>query len=358
MNVDYALGIIEGFYGPIWPWVERNRLMLWASKHGYGHYIYAPKADPYLRKTWFQAHPEEIQSSLQRFCAQCHQHEVLFGVGLSPLSLSDEGLTKDNETKLFNRISQLLDTGIDILALLFDDIKTNPEVALNNQCTIANAVANKWPNLEIILCPTYYSDAQILDKLFGQRPDNYLETLGEKLDSNISVFWTGAAVCSEVYEEDHLTRVSNQLGRKPWLWDNYPVNDGPRMSKRLHIKGFPPRPSYITEHTIGLSVNPLTLPWLTRIPMMMLEKALTQPTPQDRFQAFEQAASILLPNELFEFLRDNLELFHEQGLDAIDKSTRADLLHKIDSISHPAAIEVQDWLQEKTIMGADALTDA
>ena len=52
-----TLGIIEGFYGPMWTWQERRQLVRTLAPHGYGFYLYAPKADVFLRRKWQQPHP-------------------------------------------------------------------------------------------------------------------------------------------------------------------------------------------------------------------------------------------------------------------------------------------------------------
>ena len=80
-------------------------------------------------------------------------------------------------------------------------------------------------------------------RVFGRRPDHYLEELGTRLDPSIDVFWTGEEVCARALGVGHLARVAGQLGRKPVLWDNYPVNDGKRMSQFLHLRAFTGRPA-------------------------------------------------------------------------------------------------------------------
>ena len=40
-----GLGVIEGFFGQSWSWLARNHYAQWLPAHGYGFYIYAPKAE-------------------------------------------------------------------------------------------------------------------------------------------------------------------------------------------------------------------------------------------------------------------------------------------------------------------------
>jgi hypothetical protein len=47
-----------------------------------------------------------------------------------------------------------------------------------------------------------------------------------------------------------------KIGRHPFLWDNYPVNDGQRMSRHLHIRGFTGRSPEIWRHIAAHGINP------------------------------------------------------------------------------------------------------
>src|SRR5690606_40020287 len=66
-EMTVELVIIEGFYGPVWSWAERRQLVSTLATHGYGFYLYAPKADPYLRRRWQEPHPAEQIGALTEF---------------------------------------------------------------------------------------------------------------------------------------------------------------------------------------------------------------------------------------------------------------------------------------------------
>ena len=78
------LGIIEGFYGKPWTWESRKETVDFLAPHGYRFYMYAPKADPFLRRKWQEPHPEGLASSLADFAAYCRDSGVRFGIGLTP----------------------------------------------------------------------------------------------------------------------------------------------------------------------------------------------------------------------------------------------------------------------------------
>jgi hypothetical protein len=104
----------------------------------------------------------------------------------------------------------------------------------------------------------------------GRRPACYLEDLGRLVDPAVEIMWTGEEVCSRELPPAHLDRVARQIGRKPFLWDNYPVNDGPRMSQHLHLRGFTGRPASIGRHISAHGINPALQPRLTLLPALTL----------------------------------------------------------------------------------------
>ena len=62
--MDIELGIVEGFYGRPWTAAERHDTIAFLARHGYRFHIYAPKADPYLRRRWQEDHPPEAADQL------------------------------------------------------------------------------------------------------------------------------------------------------------------------------------------------------------------------------------------------------------------------------------------------------
>jgi len=62
----FTLGLIEGFYGRPWSWEARAGYAPFLKTHGYRFYIYAPKADGYLRRNWRPDRPGEDWEALER----------------------------------------------------------------------------------------------------------------------------------------------------------------------------------------------------------------------------------------------------------------------------------------------------
>src|SRR5690606_32655834 len=261
------LGIVEGFFGRPWPWQARRAAVAVLSSRGYRFYLYAPKADASLRRDWRSplAHPREL-AELARHCAG---HGVRFGVGLTPFG-THLSFGTEERAALADKVAEIDATGATELAILFDDMDGGPDDLASRQAAIVEFAAARTRASRICVCPSYYSDDPLLDRVFGRRPARYLETLAAALDARIGIFWTGEEVCSREITPGHLDDVAQRMGRKPIRWDNYPVNDGPTMSQRLHLRGFTGRNARIGASLAAHAVNPALQPTLSLVPMLTL----------------------------------------------------------------------------------------
>lgn len=348
--MDVELGIIEGFYGKPWTWEEREETVSFLAPRGYRFYHYAPKADPFLRRRWREPHPPETADALASLSARCREEDVRFGVGLSPyeawLDFGEEARDAlDRKLALFDEI------GVRDLALLFDDMRGDLADLAERQAEIVGRAVERTAADRVIVCPSYYSDDPVLDRVFGARPERYLERLGELLDPAVEVFWTGEEVCSRAFSRGHLRRVAEQMGRKPFLWDNYPVNDGQRMSQYLHLRGFTGRPAETGEEIAAHGINPALQPTLTRIPALTLAESYRLGGDYAYGAATTRAAAEVLGEELGRKVREDVLTLQDVGLDRLGEK-KAALRERYAGVDHPGAREIVAWLD-----GAYRITD-
>jgi hypothetical protein len=337
-----TLGLLEGFYGTPWSFEARAETIARLAPHGYGFFLYAPKTDPFLRRRWSEAHPEETAEDLRQLSLVCRELGVRFGIGLSPFELY-WNFDRQGGDALRHKIALLDDIGIDDLAILFDDMRGDLPALARAQVDVIDFAAAHTEATRIIVAPTYYTDDPILDRFYGQRPENYLEDIGRMLDPAIEVFWTGPEVCSREFTPGHLARVSEQLRRKPFLWDNYPVNDGPRMSQHLHLRAFTGRPATIGAHIAGHAVNPASQPTLSLIPALTLSESYALGQAYDYRHAFHRAATQVLGPELAARVTGDLNLLQDKGLDGLGENAARLRAHYAE-FDHPAAREIVAWL--------------
>lgn len=337
------LGIIEGFYGRPWTWKTREETAAYLADHGYRFYHFAPKADLFLRRRWQEPHPPEDAAGLASLSYVCRAHGMRFGVGLSPYEIYRDFNAEVREA-LTRKLAFLDEIGIDDLAILFDDMSGDIPDLAKRQAEIAHWIGERTVASRLLVCPSYYTDDPILDRIFGARPANYLEDLGRLLDPAIEILWTGEEVCAREFSVGHLARVAAQLGRKPFLWDNYPVNDGPRMSQFLHLRAFTGRPASIAGHISAHGVNPASQPHLSRIPALTLPMSYERGENYAYGDALKEAATMVLGAEFAETLIGDLLVLNDSGLDRLSESAATKLRARYSAIEHPAAREIVDWL--------------
>jgi hypothetical protein len=337
------LGLVEGYYGKPWTWAERRMVIETLAPHGYGFFLYAPKADPFLRRRWQEPHPAETASELAALSARCRALGVRFGVGLSPYEIYRDFGAQARDA-LAAKLAQLDALGLDDLAILFDDMRGDLPGLAASQVEIVHWIAQRMTARRVIVCPSYYTDDSILDRVFGQRPANYLEDLGAGLDPAIEVFWTGEEVCSREFSPGHLERVGRQLRRKPLLWDNYPVNDGPLMSPFLHLRAFTGRPASIGPHIAGHVVNPALQPTLSLIPALTLAQSYQLGEGYEYGRAFQAAAQEVLGADLAAAVERNMSQFQGFGLDRLTEENVSRMRPRYAGFDHPGAREIVAWL--------------
>jgi len=336
------LGLIEGFFGRPWSWSARADAVRFLALHGYRSYLYAPKADAFLRRRWQEPHPEAELAELAALRDLCRAAGVRFGIGLSPFELHLHA-ERGWQGRLAAKLALLAPLKPDDLALLFDDMRGDVPDLAERQAAIVHFAAERGLAERVFCCPSYYSDDPILDAAFGARPPFYLEQLGRLLDPAIRIFWTGEEVCSREFTPGHLARVAGQLRRKPTLWDNYPVNDGARMAQHLHLRAVTGRPAAIAGQIAGHGVNPASQPVLSRIPALTLAESYAEGDAYQYGAAFARAARVVLGEELAERVGRDLLALQDRGLDRLGER-RAVLRDRYASFGHPAANEIVAWL--------------
>ena len=352
---QFEYGVIEGFFGRPWRWAVRQAYATFLKQNNYRYYIYAPKSDPILRQNWpDQWFPAEFES-LRQLGERYHQVGLVWGIGLN---LYEIHCDYDAHTiqQLNAKLRYLNQLQPDILAILFDDMAGEGDRLATIQTEITHRALDLTTASTVIMCPTYYSDSPVLDRLFGPRPPYYLETLGQQLDPVVNIFWTGPEICSMAYPEDHLDSVTQRLGRKPYLWDNYPVNDSAPMCQVLHLRAFEQRPHQLSRWTAGHAVNPMNQAYLSQIPLMTLNWSYQQQEQYDPEVALATAVRSLCGSTMADCLLKHIDLFQDQGLEQMDSALKTQLIQQYKSFQTPYSDEIVRWLQGDYPYAPECLT--
>ena len=336
------LGVIEGYFGKPWRHEDRKRVQTRLRELGYSWFHHAPKADAYLRRRWREPHPPAAFAELVDLSAHCRGLGMRFGIGLSPYELYRD-YTGAAKADFVAKLRALDEIGIDDLAILFDDTRGDvPDLAAREAEIVHAALATTGAS-RVLMCPTYYSDDRMLDVVFGERPAGYLDELGRRLDPRVGVYWTGEEICARELGVGHLARVTESLRRKPTLWDNYPVNDGPQMSRFLHLRGFTGRPSAIGPHIAAHAINPALQPHLSLIPAATLVASYREGPGYAYMHSFREVARTLAGADLAVMLEADLHALQDRGIDRLGDDLLR-LRERYLAVDHPMAAEVMRWL--------------
>ncbi|WP_162300047.1 beta-N-acetylglucosaminidase domain-containing protein [Kineobactrum sediminis] len=348
----FLSGVIEGFYGRPWSHQVRMDYADYLSQLGLNSYIYAPKADPWLRRQWQRHWPREEWLGLQELAQHFARLGISFGIGLSPFALYAEYGPRQRD-HLWARIDQLNGLGAPLLAILFDDMPGDQADLAGRQAEIVADIC-AWTVAErIIVCPTYYSFDPVLERFFGRRPENYWAQLGHLLAPEVDIFWTGNRVCPDSVSIADLQRARAEFKRPLVLWDNYPVNDGAVRSKHLFLDPLQGREQAPADIVHGHFCNPMiqarcSLPALTGLAALYSGAAATQKVPWLQATLGESTWRLLL--------RDSV-LFRDIGLHGLGVARRQSLQAEYAALNNPAAAEVVGWLRGDDDFDPACLTD-
>ena len=70
------LGVVEGFYGSLMSFSQRNAIVESLSNNNLNFYLYAPKEDPFIRKHIDLDHSKEWEDQFQNFCHNANKKNI------------------------------------------------------------------------------------------------------------------------------------------------------------------------------------------------------------------------------------------------------------------------------------------
>ena len=347
--MTFSYGVIEGLYDKDnhWSWASRDAYVDFCAQKCLDFYIYAPKNDPYLREQWAQPWPEHEMQKLHTLSANMRKRCVRFGVGLTPFNV--RSLDTKNRQQLKKKIASINQLKPDILCILFDDFTNEVDNLAQTQAEIAQFIAGQSTAEQFIVVGTYYSKDPLLQRVYGKMPENYWPALGQSLPQEFDIFWTGDHVISLGYDQQGLQQMTDYFRRKPFLWDNYPVNDTAWLQNRLRLYTFTARPWKISEWCSGHAANPMVQPMLSMIPLATLSDLYQQKGQFDPLDSFKKAARDLCGDALAAAIEDNLINLTEEGLLNFSNFTRKRLQKTFAAFSsereQPFVKEILKWLE-------------
>ncbi len=356
-NRTIPLGVIEGFFGRHWSWESRASYAKFLALHKFDFYLYAPKSDKHLRKQWQTDWPDNEKSRLLKLRETYRDNNIEFGIGLSPHEIYLDP-SRDQRKLLGDRIKQINELAPDILCILFDDMRGDIPGLATLQIDIAHQAAEISSAKKIIFCPTYYSFDPVLEKVFGKMPENYWQAFANQLDPAIDIFWTGEKVCSTCYPETHLAEVTELLGRQPFLWDNYPVNDGAVKSNLLQLRAVDKTHALLDKKIAGHAINPMNQAWLSQLPLASVPIAYELREGYEPHKTFAHLCETLCGKQLGNDLLRDIAKLQDTGLRNLTGEEKTELREHYNKFpDNPYAQEIVDWLNGEYQFDPACLTE-
>lgn len=276
--VDHPLmpsrGVVEGFYGSPWTHRERMEQLAFLGDVKMNTYVYSPKDDPYLRDRWRDPYPPERFREVQELIQQAQNHHVRFTYAVSPGPSVCFGEPGDWQA-LTSKMQAMYDAGVRDFALPFDDITydrwncpqdqarygpPSPGAAGRAQTELLNRVQREFLDRHggsqpLQTVPTEYSDTA----------DTPYKAALRELDPRVQTLFTGDGVVPRQITKQDARRAAAVWGRKPLLWDNFPVNDFDRAQGRLLLGPYDRRQPGLSLRMVGDVVNPMNQAAASRV---------------------------------------------------------------------------------------------
>ncbi|MBL0388614.1 beta-N-acetylglucosaminidase domain-containing protein [Tumebacillus sp. ITR2] len=293
-------GVIEGFYGKPWSQEQRLDMLSFLGQHHMNTYVYAPKDDPYQRLKWGDLYPAEDAARMKALAKQAESSGVKFVYSISPglpaplpgemstPAMEQAAITCSSQAdreKLAAKVEQLRGLGVHTIMLSFDDVQEKLKSAdlsvYDGDLAKAHAELANWllqteqardPQFKLWFAPTTY---------YGLKDNPYWQTLRTALHEQVQVIWTGEKILSPRITSSQADEVTRLLGRKPLVWDNYPVNDftySIQKKPQLFLGPVEGRDTDLDRHTAGWLANPMLQSEASKIALATLGDYLDHPT--------------------------------------------------------------------------------
>lgn len=219
-DVPYR-GVVEGFYGTPWSQEDRIRQLDFYGRNKMNVYLYGPKDDPYHSTPhWRKPYPAQEAERLKQLVDRARDNNVIFYWAIHPGQ--DIRWNEEDRELLLQKFESMYQLGVRGFAVFFDDISGEGTKA-DKQAELLNYIDNHFVQVKkdvapLVMCPTEYN------KSWTKVEGGYLTTLGEKLNKDIQIMWTGNRVIATI-DRPTLDFINPLIKRKAYIWWNFPVSD-------------------------------------------------------------------------------------------------------------------------------------
>lgn len=220
-------GYLEGYYGRLLSWHEREAILTELCQRGLNTYVYAPKEDVCHRLHWRRPYAPAWREAFRSFCAEAKARDVDIVAGVAPgIDFAFEALEGGVDLDLaVEKLTRLQADGATRLMLLMDDIDVdfaarNPARTSEGEAhaMLANRLGERL-DASLVVVPRVYAA-----ELTADAPD-YLTDFVGVLAPQHAIAFSGTDVVSWNVTPANLLLPGDRPDRRMVLWDNLYAND-------------------------------------------------------------------------------------------------------------------------------------
>ena len=219
-------GYIEGYYGNLLSFEDRQRLLVCLQDLSMDSYLYAPKDDKLHRFDWRQLYPDDWCAEFAIFCTSAKQNQIKVLAGIAPGLDFNFASGQSDFAALQAKASQLITAGADALVMMFDDI--NEDLSGFTRAGLSEGVAHarlanklqQTTGCPLVLVPRLYAD-----EVDGKH-HAYAQDLRQHLSGDIAVMTCGKTIVAEqISLKNNAGILAHNLSHRVIIWDNLYCND-------------------------------------------------------------------------------------------------------------------------------------
>ncbi len=287
---------IRGLKGLYWDGIENYyKAVPWMAEHNMNWLMLCYTAWPESAREWRKDYTPKQLSEMKELVTRANDKGITVCLSFNPGIWSNPPLChscEDDYQAAWRKVKDAHSIGIYWIALCLDDIAKDIVPADKQKYgTLQEAqvafVNRMWADMKtlspppkMIFCPSAYTTGEM------KKHAEYTKVIGEKIDPQIDLFWTGPEVCSPTITVAEAQEAERMFNRQPFVWDNYPVND--MFPWRPLLAPVDGRDPSLAGAVSGILFNPMKQWELNRIPLVSVADYLSNPATYDPAEAVEK----------------------------------------------------------------------